>query len=126
MIIQCRRQLIDDEVANITNNKQVSLLYEPPIKSDGGITIDFKEIDVKLCGKSVLAIEKLHIEKGSIVGVTGNGAHLLTSVLYKLLRPSLGVVFIGTQDLGMISQDSLQNIISVVPSDLQVQDITIG
>lgn len=126
MIIQCRRQLIDDEVANIVNNKQVSLLYEPPMKNDGGITIDFKEIDVKLCGKTVLAIDRLHVEKGAIIGVTGNGAHLLTSVMFKLLRPSLGVVFIGTQDLAMISQDSLQNIISVVPSDLQSQDMTIG
>lgn len=126
MILQCRRQLIDDEVNNITNNKQVSLLYEPPIKNDGGITMDFKEIDVKLCGKTVLSIDRLHIEKGQIIGMTGNGAHLLTSVMFKLLRPNLGVIFIGTQDLAMISQDSLQNLICVVPSDLQSQDMTIG
>lgn len=126
MILQCRRQLIEDEVRNIQNNKQVSLLYDPPMKSDSGITLDFKEIDVKLCGRSVLTIDRLHIEKGQIVGITGNGAHLLTSVLFKLLKPNLGVIFIGTQDLSLINQDSLQNIISVVPSDLHTQDMTIG
>lgn len=125
MMLQCRRQLIEDEVRNIQNNKQVSLLYDPPMKSDAGITLDFKEIDVKLCGRSVLKIDRLHIEKGQIVGVTGNGAHLLTSVLFKLLKPNLGVIFIGTQDLSLINQDSLQNIISVVPSDLHTQEMTI-
>lgn len=123
--VQCKRKLIDQEVKNITNNKQVSLLYEPSVAGEGGISIDFKDVSVKLCGKKVLELGKLHITKGDIVGITGNGSHLVSSVLFKLLKPSRGVIFLGTQDLSLISQDNLQSLIAVVPFDLHIQDITI-
>lgn len=78
LIMHCKRRLIEHEVKNIVNNKQVSLLYEPSIQGEGGISIDFKDINVKLCGKKVLEIHKLHIEKGDIIGMTGNGANLVS------------------------------------------------
>lgn len=123
--VQCKRKLIDQEVKNITNNKQVSLLYEPSVVGEGGISIDFKDVTVKLCGKKVLELGKLHITKGDIVGITGNGSHLLSSVLFKLLKPSLGVIFLGPQDLSLISQENLHSLIAVVPFDLHIQDVTI-
>lgn len=126
LIVQCKRQLVDCEVKNILNNKQVSLLYEPSVVGEGGISIDFKEVNVKLCGKKVLDILKLHIEKGDIIGITGNGSHLITSVLFKLLKPSLGVIFLGNQELNLISQDNLHSLIAVVPFDLQIQNLTIA
>lgn len=125
VIIQCKRQLINQDVKGIVNNKQVSLLYEPPVTNERGISIDFKDVIVKLCGKKVLEISKMHISKGDIVGITGNGSHLLSSVLFKLLKPSLGVVFLHTQDLSLISQETLHSLIAVVPFDLQIQDISI-
>ena len=126
VIMQCKRQLINQEVKGIVNNKQVSLLYEPSVTGDGGISIDFKDVNVKLCGKKVLDISKLHITKGDIVGITGNGSHLLSSVLFKLLKPSLGVIFLHTQDLSLISQETLHSLIAVVPFDLQIQNVTIS
>lgn len=125
LIMQCKRQLIDQEVKNIFNNKQVSLLYEPNLHGNGGVSIDFKDVTVKLCGKKVLDIPKLHIGKGEILGITGNGSHLVTSVLFKLLKPSLGVVFIGTQELNLISQENINSLIAVVPFDLQIQNMPI-
>ena len=125
-IVQCKRKLIDQEVKSIVNNKQVSLLYEPSIIGDGGISIDFKEVSVKLCGKKVLDIKKLHISKGDIVGMTGNGSHLMTSVLFKLLKPNLGVIFFGTQELSLISHDNLHSLIAVIPYDLHIQNISIS
>jgi ABC-type multidrug transport system fused ATPase/permease subunit len=126
LIMQCKRRLIEDEVKQIVNNKQISLLYEPTLSNEKGIAIDFKEVHVKLCGKKVLDINKMHIEKGDIVGITGNGSHLITSVLFRLLKPSPGVIFIGNQELSLISQDNLQSLIAVVPFDMQIQDLTIA
>lgn len=126
LIVQCKRQLLESEVKSIVNNKQVSLLYEPSLPGEGGISIDFKDISVKLCGKKVLEISKLHIEKGDIIGITGNGSHLITSVLFKLLKPCLGVIFVGSQDLSVVSQDNLHSIIAVVPFDLHIQNLTIA
>lgn len=126
LIVQCKRNLIEQDVKTIVNNKQVSLLYEPAITSEGGITIDFKDVDVKLCGKKILEISKLHIEKGTIIGITGNGSNYITSVMFKLLKPSLGVIFIGNQELSLISQDNLHSLIAVVPFDLQIQNLTIS
>jgi ABC-type multidrug transport system fused ATPase/permease subunit len=125
LIVQCKRQLIDQEVKNIFNNKQVSLLYEPTLHGEGGIPIDFKDVTVKLCGKKVLEIPKLHIGKGEIIGITGTGSHLITSVLFKLLKPSLGVIFIGTQELNLISQENVNSLIAVVPFDLQIKNMSI-
>lgn len=126
LITQGKRQLIELEVKNIVNNKQVSLLYEPSVPGDGGISIDFKDVNVKLCGKKLLDIPKLHINKGDIIGITGNGSHLLSSVLFKLLKPTMGVIFLGPQELNLISQDNLHSLIAVVPYDLHIQNLTIA
>lgn len=126
LITQGKRHLIELEVKNIVNNKQVSLLYEPSVPGEGGISIDFKDVNVKLCGKKLLDIPHLHINKGSIVGFTGNGSHLLSSVLFKLLKPTMGVIFLGPQELNLISQDNLHSLIAVVPYDLHIQNLTIA
>lgn len=127
IIMKCKQHIIEEEIKGIVNNKQVSLLYEPSVPGDvSGITIDFKDVVVNLCGKRVLEIHKLHIEKGSIVGITGKGSHLVSTLLFKLLKPTLGVIFIGNQEISLISQDSLHSLISVIPFDLHAQDLTIA
>jgi ABC-type multidrug transport system fused ATPase/permease subunit len=127
VIMKCKQQMIEEEVKNIVNNKQISLLYEPTIPGDtSGITIDFKDVVVNLCGKRVLEIHKFHIEKGTIVGITGKGSHLMATLLFKLLKPSLGVIFIGNQEISLIGHDTLHSLISVIPFDLHAQDLTIA
>lgn len=127
VIMKAKHRMIDEEVKNIVNNKQISLLYEPSTVGDAaGVAIDFKDVVVNLCGKRVLEVHKLHIEKGSIVGITGKGSHLMATLLFKLVRPTLGVIFIGNQEISLIGQDSLHSLISVVPYDLHAQDLTIG
>lgn len=126
LIVQCKRQLIEQEVKTVVNNKQVSMLYEPSVTGEGGLSIDFKDVDVKLCGKTILEISKLHIEKGTIIGLTGTGSNYITSVVFKLLKPSIGVIFVGNQELSLISQDNLHSLIAVVPFDLQIQNLTIA
>lgn len=126
LIMQCKRQLIEHEVRNIVNSKQVSLLYEPSLSADGGVSIDFKDVRVKLCGKKVLEISKLHIGRGDIIGITGNGSNFITSVLFKLLKPCFGIIFIGNHELSLVSQDNLHSLIAVVPYDLHIQNLTIA
>jgi ABC-type multidrug transport system fused ATPase/permease subunit len=127
IVMKAKHRMIDEEVKNIASNKQITMLYEPSTIGDSnGISIDFKDIVVNLCGKRVLEVHKLHIEKGSIVGITGKGSHLMATLLFKLVRPTLGVIFIGNQDISLIGQDNLHSLISVVPYDLHAQDLTIG
>jgi hypothetical protein len=61
LIPQCKQKLINEEVRSIANNQQVSLLYEPQIHGEGGISIDLKDVLVRLCGKKVIEISKLHV-----------------------------------------------------------------
>jgi ABC-type multidrug transport system fused ATPase/permease subunit len=127
VVMKSKHRMIDEEVKNIASNKQISLLYEPSTIGDSnGVSIDFKDIVVNLCGKRVLEVHKLHIEKGSIVGITGKGSHLMATLLFKLVRPTLGVIFIGNQDISLIGYDNLHSLISVIPYDLHAQDLTIG
>lgn len=127
VIMKCKQQMIEEDVKGIPSIKQISLLYEPSVPGDtGGVSIDFKDVVVNLAGKRVLEIHKLHIEKGSIVGITGKGSHLMATLLFKLLRPSLGVIFIGNQEISLVSQDNLHTLISVIPFDLHAQDLTIA
>lgn len=127
IVLNCRQNLINSEIRNISKTSQVSLLYESTqIGTGNGLSIDFKDVQIKLCGKKVLDIPRLHIEKFDIIGLTGNSSHLITSVLFKLLKPVVGTILIESYDLSVISQDNLSKVIAVVPHDLRIQNITIA
>lgn len=101
---------------------EVSLLYVSSQIENmrDGLALEFKDVRVKLCGKNVLEIPKLKIERCDIIGFTGNGAHFMTSVLFKLLKLSSGAITIESHDLNVINQDSLTKSIAVVSHDLRV------
>lgn len=127
LIMDCRQNLVNSEIKNITKISQVSLLYESAqIGTSTGLSIVFKDVQIKLCGKKVLDIPRLNIERFDIIGLTGNSSHLITSVLFKLLKPVVGTISIENYDISTISQDNLNKIIAVVPHDLRIQNITIS
>lgn len=124
--VDCKQNLLNSEIKTITNNAQVSLLYESiQLGTGDGLTIDFKDVQVKLCGKKVLDIPRLHIEKFDIIGLTGNSSHLMTALLFKLIKPLIGTISIESHDLSIISQENLSKVIAVVPHDLKLQNVTI-
>ena len=124
----CKKQCINTEIKNIESISQVSLLYNSNQleNTSKGLIIEFKDVQVKLCGKKLLEIQNLRIESNDIVGITGNGAHLITSVLYKLIKPCSGLIMIETLDLSLLSQDYLNKLIAVVPHDLEIQNLSIS
>ena len=127
LIMNCRQNLINSEIKNIVKTSQISLLYESTQLGMGdGLSFEFKDVQIKLCGKKVLDIPHLTIEKFDIIGLTGNSSHLITSVLFKLIKPVVGSISIETYDLNVISQDNLSKVIAVVPHDLRIQNITIA
>ncbi|XP_070489977.1 ATP-binding cassette sub-family C member 12-like isoform X2 [Chironomus tepperi] len=127
LIMNCRQNLINSEIKNIAKTSQISLLYESTqIGTGTGLSIEFKDVQIKLCGKKVLDIPHLTIEKFDIIGLTGNSSHLITSVLFKLIKPVVGSISIESYDLNVISQDNLSKVIAVVPHDLRIQNITIA
>lgn len=70
---QCKKQCINAEIKNIESISQVSLLYNSNQleHASKGLIIEFKDVQVKLCGKKLLEIQNLRIESNDIVGVTG-------------------------------------------------------
>lgn len=125
--LQSKQQLINAEVKNIESISQVNLLYNSNQleNSPKGLSLEFKDVQVKLCGKKMFELHNLRIESNDIIGVTGNGAHLMTSVLYKLLKPATGSISIENNEMTVLSQDYLSKLIAVVPHDLQIQNISI-
>lgn len=125
---KCKQQCINAEVKNIESVSQVSLLYNQNQLENAtkGLMIEFKDVQVKLCGKKLLEINNLHIESNDIVGITGNGAHLITSVLFKLIKPYAGTISIENLDLSLLSQDYLSRLIIAVPNDLEIQNLSIS
>ena len=90
------------------------------------MSITFKNVTVNLCGKKMLDIKNLHIEKGDVVGFKGKGSNLLMSLLFKLIHPKLGVIFLANTELNLISHENLYSIISPIPHDLQIENMTIA
>lgn len=125
---QCKQQCINAEVKNLESISQVSLLYQPNQLENAskGLMIEFKDVQVKLCGKKLLEIHNLLIQSNDVVGITGNGAHLMTSVFYKLIKPYSGSISIENLDISLLSQDYLNKLIAVVPHDLEIQNISIS
>ncbi|KAG5671790.1 hypothetical protein PVAND_001966 [Polypedilum vanderplanki] len=127
LVIVCKQNLLNSEIKSITNNTQVSLLYESlQIGNGDGLTIEFNDVQVKLCGKKMLDIHRLRIEKFDVIGLTGNSSHLITAVFFKLLKPVMGSISIENHDLNIISQENLNKMIAVVPHDLKLQNVTIS
>jgi ABC-type multidrug transport system fused ATPase/permease subunit len=127
LVIDCKQNLLNSEIKSITNNMQVSLLYESmQIGHGDAMTIEFSDLQVKLCGKKMLDIPSLRIEKFDVIGLTGNSSHLITAVLFKLLKPVMGSISIEGHDLNVISQENLSKMIAVVPHDLKIQNVTIS
>lgn len=126
--MQCRQRHLNHEINNIITMSEVSLLYVSSQIENmrEGLALEFKDVRVKLCGKNVLEIPKFRIERCDIIGFTGNGAHFVTSVLFKLLKSTSGTITIGNHDLNVINQDSLTKIIAVVSHDLRVQNVSIS
>jgi ABC-type multidrug transport system fused ATPase/permease subunit len=126
--IQSKQQFVNFDTKNIPSVSNLNLLYNSnqiESISDEGLSIDFKDVVVKICGKKFLSIHKLKIERKDIIGLTGNGAQLIAAVLFKLLKPSTGMISIENQELSILNQDSLIKLIAVVPHNLQIQNISI-
>jgi ABC-type multidrug transport system fused ATPase/permease subunit len=126
--IQSKQQFVNFDTKNIPSVSNLNLLYNSnqiESISDEGLSIDFKDVVVKICGKKFLSIHKLKIERKDIIGLTGNGAQLIAAVLFKLLKPSTGMISIENQELNILNQDSLIKLIAVVPHNLQIQNISI-
>jgi ABC-type multidrug transport system fused ATPase/permease subunit len=127
LMIDCKQNMLNSEIKAITNNTQVSLLYESMQIGNGeGLSIEFNDVQVKLCGKKMLDIQRMRIEKFDVIGLTGNSSHLMTAVMFKLLKPVIGSITIEGHDLSVISQENLSKMISVVPHDLKIQNVTIS
>lgn len=90
------------------------------------MSVTFKDVIVNLCGKKILDIRHLHIEKGDIIGFKGKGSNMILPLLFKLIRPKAGVLFLGSTELNLISNENLYSIISCIPYDLQIENLTIS
>lgn len=85
----------------------------------------FKDLIVKLSGRKVLEIKNLEIEKGDIIGFRGKGSNLILPLLFKILSPAVGSISFSDVDLSMIGTDNLHNLVSAIPYDVHIDNLTI-
>lgn len=109
----------------IPHNKQVNLLHEKLNHSPTGLSITMKDIIVKLSNRKIMDIKLLEIQKGDIIGFRGKGSNLVLPLLYKVLNASVGTITLNDVDLNSIGQDNLHNLVSSVPYDIHIDNISI-
>ena len=64
-------------------------------------------------------------KKVAIVGPTGAGKSTISRLLFKFYEPKAGKIFVNNMNINQVSQDSLREIIGVVPQDTVLFNDTI-
>lgn len=101
------------------------MLHEKLVHTPTGVSVAFKDVIVKLSGRKVLDIKRLEIEKGDVIGFKGRGSNLIVPLLMKLLYPSTGAITLSDVDLHLIGQDNIHNLVSVVPYDVNIDNVSV-
>lgn len=66
-----------------------------------------------------------HGEKIGVVGKSGNGKSTLAKLLLRLYVPSKGRILVDTTDLQQIKRSSLRKLITVVPQELEMFNVSL-
>lgn len=91
-------------------------------------TIDFENVTFDYGEKPVLANFNLHINAGECVGIvgrSGEGKSTILSLIPRINDPKFGKVFIDGVDIQELSEDSLRNIVSIVPQSPYIFNLSI-
>jgi ABC-type transport system involved in Fe-S cluster assembly fused permease/ATPase subunit len=67
----------------------------------------------------------LEIERGDVIGFKGKGSNLMMPLLLKLINPSTGSISLSEIDLHLIGQENLHNLVSVVPYDVNIDNVSV-
>jgi ABC-type transport system involved in Fe-S cluster assembly fused permease/ATPase subunit len=124
IIAKSKVKLVDTEISTIPYNPQVSMLHEN-IPTGNGLTVTFKDVIVKISGRRVLNIKRLEIERGDVIGFKGKGSNLMMPLLLKLINPCTGSISLSEIDLHLIDQENLHNLVSVVPYDVNIDNVSV-
>ncbi len=124
IIAKSKIKLVDTEISTIPYNPQVSMLHEN-IPTGNGLTVTFKDVIVKISGRRVLNIKRLEIERGDVIGFKGKGSNLMMPLLLKLINPNTGSISLSEIDLHLIGQENLHNLVSVVPYDVNIDNVSV-
>jgi ABC-type transport system involved in Fe-S cluster assembly fused permease/ATPase subunit len=124
IIAKSKVKLVDTEISTIPYNPQVSMLHEN-IPTGNGLTVTFKDVIVKISGRRVLNIKRLEIERGDVIGFKGKGSNLMMPLLLKLINPNTGSISLSEIDLHLIGQENLHNLVSVVPYDVNIDNVSV-
>jgi ABC-type multidrug transport system fused ATPase/permease subunit len=84
--------------------------------------VEFKEVTMKYREDLPLVLDGVSFkikprEKIGVVGRTGSGKSSLLQVLFRMVEPSSGTVFIDGQDIGAIGLDDLRSRLAIIPQD---------
>ena len=94
----------------------------PLVRSGAAIT--FKNVSFGYRdGKNVLTDFSLHIEPGQkigLVGESGGGKSTLIALLQRFYDAQAGRILIDGQDISQVTQESLRDVIAVVPQDISL------
>ena len=88
----------------------------PPIRGD----IEFRDVTLRLGGRTVLDRINLRIPEGQTLGITGptgSGKTLLISLIVRLLDPTAGEVLIGGRAVRGMPLDQLRRQVGIAPQE---------
>jgi ATP-binding cassette subfamily B protein len=104
-------------------HEQIEALHARPLNAPRG-EVEFRRVSFAYPdGSTVLRDFSLRIEAGSrvgIVGRSGSGKSTALALLQRLRTPQQGLVLIDGQDITQLTQESLADVISVVPQDVML------
>ncbi|WP_030168478.1 MULTISPECIES: ABC transporter ATP-binding protein [Actinomycetes] len=98
--------------------------------SDNGIEVHAHEIDIDIAGIRIVSGATMSAPAGTVVGLigpNGSGKSSLLKAIYRILRPTAGVVMTGDDDLWTKPPAYAANTIAVVlQDDLTEFEFTVG
>ena len=89
-----------------------------------GVSVDMKNLAYSF-SESDITVRKLNIQAGETVGLTGYGSRALTSLLYRILPPSKGILAFNQINILSIEEQHLKEILGVIPSNPVISGVTI-
>ncbi len=88
-----------------------------------------RNLSWRVGGKKIVERINLEIDSGDIVGLVGpngSGKSSLLRLIYKYYQPSEGSVFLGREDISLLSQKEVATKMAVVPQERGIlQEITV-
>jgi hypothetical protein len=86
------------------------------------LSMSFKDVICKFSTKNFFELQNLHCQ--GAIGLTGRNANSVVPIVYRILSPVTGAIFVSAHDLQQLCGVQLKSIFGAVLSDCSL-DVTV-